>query len=183
VLLALGSPSIGFAQLYRWADDEGTVHYTTDPVSIPPKFRGAAREIGTPTPGPVTVPAPPPAGVAVPYAGGPVIVNASLNGVALRLLLDTGADRTLISPDAISRAGFDAALGTPVQIRGVTGEAQAVLVSVPRLDVAGTQVGPVAIIVHKLSTGGVDGLLGRDVLDAFTVTVDSASGRATLVPR
>jgi len=26
-------------------------------------------------------------------------------------------------------------------------------------------------------------LLGRDVLDAFTVTVDSASRRATLVPR
>jgi hypothetical protein len=184
VLLALGSSSIALAQLYRWADDEGTIHYTTDPASIPPKFRATAREIGTPTPGPVTVPAPAPAGVVVPYSGGPVIVNASVNGVALRLLLDTGADRTLISPEAISRAGFDAARGTPVQIRGVTGEAQAVLVSVPRLDVAGTQVGPVAVIVHKLSTGGgVDGLLGRDVLDAFTVTVDSASGRATLVPR
>jgi len=184
VLLALGSPSIVLGQLYTWADDEGTVHYTTDRASIPAKFRDKAREIGTPTPGPVTAPAPAPSGAIVPYTGGPVVVNASLNGVALRLLLDTGADRTLISPDAISRAGFDAASGTPVQIRGVTGEAQAVLVSVPRLDVAGTQVGPVAVIVHKLSTGGgVDGLLGRDVLDAFTVTVDSASGQATLVPR
>ena len=119
----------------------------------------------------------------VPYSGGPVIVDASLNGVAVRLLLDTGADRTLISPDAMSRAGFDTTRGTPVQIRGVTGDAQAVLVLVPRLDVAGTRVGPVAVIVHALSTGGVDGLLGRDVLDAFTVTVDSASRRATLVPR
>ena len=186
MFLALGSPSIVLGQLYTWADDEGTMHYTTDPESIPPKFRAAAREIGTPTPGPVTAPAPAaePAGVVVPYTGGPVVVNASLNGVALRLLLDTGADRTLISPDAISRAGFDTTEGMPVQIRGVTGDAQAVLVSVPRLDVAGTQVGPVAVIVHNLSTsGGVDGLLGRDVLDAFTVTVDSASGRATLLPR
>ena len=66
-----------------------------------------------------------------------------------------GADRTLISPEAMSRAGFDASRGTPVQIRGVTGDAQAVLVSVPRLDLAGTQVGPVAVIVHALSTGGV----------------------------
>jgi len=41
----------------------------------------------------------------------------------------------------------------------------------------------VAVIVHALSTGGADGLLGRDVLNAFTVTVDSASRRATLVPR
>ncbi len=164
LLLTLGYPLAARAELYRWTDAEGTVHYTTDPASIPPAFRGAVREIDTPTPGPVMIPAPAPAGVVVPYAGGPVIVDASLNGVALRLLLDTGADRTLISPAAMSRAGFDATAGTPVQIRGVTGDAQAVLVSVPRLD-------------------GVDGLLGRDVLDAFTVTVDSASRRATLVPR
>jgi len=32
----------------------------------------------------------------------------------------------------------------------------------------------------EVSTGGVDGLLGRDVLDAFTLSVDMASGRATL---
>ena len=183
LLLTLGHLSVARAELYRWTDAEGTIHYTTDPASIPLAFRGAVREIDTPTPGPVMIPAPAPAGVVVPYAGGPLIVDASLNGVALRLLLDTGADRTLISPAAMSRAGFDAASGTPVQIRGVTGEAQAVLVSVPRLDVAGTQVGPVAVIVHALSSGGVDGLLGRDVLDAFTVTVDSASRRATLVPR
>jgi hypothetical protein len=29
----------------------------------------------------------------------------------------------------------------------------------------------------------VDGLLGRDVLDAFTLTVDTVAGRATLTPR
>ena len=28
-----------------------------------------------------------------------------------------------------------------------------------------------------------DGLLGRDVLDFFTLTVDSSAGRATLIPR
>ena len=185
LLLVLGLlPGSRWPQVYRWTDDEGTVHYTTDAASIPPAFRGnVARRSARRLPGPVMEPAPAPVGVVVPYTGGPVIVDATLNGVALRLLLDTGADRTLISPEAMSRAGFDASRGTPVQIRGVTGEAQAVLVSVPRLDLAGTQVGPVAVIVHALSTGGADGLLGRDVLNAFTVTVDSASRRATLVPR
>ena len=183
LLLVLGAPGFALAQVYRWTDAEGTIHYTTDAASIPSAFRGNVRTIDTPTPGPVMEPAPAPVGVVVPYTGGPVIVDATLNGVALRLLLDTGADRTLISPEAMSRAGFDASRGTPVQIRGVTGDAQAVLVSVPRLDLAGTQVGPVAVIVHALSTGGADGLLGRDVLNAFTVTVDSASRRATLVPR
>jgi hypothetical protein len=31
--------------------------------------------------------------------------------------------------------------------------------------------------------GAIDGLLGRDVLDVFTLNVDTASGRATLTPR
>ena len=69
------------------------------------------------------------------------------------------------------------------RIRGVTGDAVAPLVSVPRLDLAGTRVGPIAVVVHALTAPGVDGLLGRDVLDAFTLTVDAASQRAILMPR
>jgi hypothetical protein len=172
------------AQLYRWSDAAGTVYYTTDPATIPPAYRDSAREIGAPTPGPIVAPPPPaPVGVEIPYTGGPLVVSASLNGVALRLIVDTGADRTLISPAAMVRAGFDPARGTPVQIRGVTGDAAATLIRVPRLDLAGTQVGPVAVVVHALTADGVDGLLGRDVLDAFTVTVDAAARRAVLVPR
>jgi len=58
---------------------------------------------------------------------------------------------------------------------------------VPLLDVAGARIGPLAVIVHALPAAGrfeaIDGLLGRDALDAFTLTVDAASGRATLTPR
>jgi hypothetical protein len=174
-----------FAQLYRWEDASGTVHYTADLATVPPAFRGAARDIGAPTPGPVQPVAPPPApaGVVIPYTGGPLVVDAALNGVPVRLVLDTGADRTMISPGAMARAGLDAARGTPVRIRGVTGEAFATLVPVARLDVGGRQIGPVAVVVHALPGEVADGLLGRDVLDAFTVTVDAASQRATLVPR
>jgi hypothetical protein len=181
---ALTAAAPAAAQLYRWTDAAGTVHYTTDPASIPPAYRDAARDIGAPTPGPIVAP-PPPATTAIeiPYTGGPMVVGASLNGVPLRLIVDTGADRTLISPAAMARAGFDPAHGRPVQIRGVTGDAPATLVHVPRLDVGGTQVGPVNVVVHALAGEGVDGLLGRDVLDAFTVTVDAAARRALLTPR
>ena len=124
-----------------------------------------------------------PAGTVIPYTGGPLIVDAAINGVALRLLVDTGAERTLITHAAMARVGIDVSAGTPVQIRGVTGEAAATLVSVPRLDVAGARIGPLAVIVHTIAGQNVDGLLGRDVLDGFTVTVDAAAHRATLVPR
>ena len=48
---------------------------------------------------------------------------------------------------------------------------------------AGARVGPLTVIVHDVGLADIDGLLGRDVLDRFTLTVDSARGRATLVPR
>lgn len=172
------------AQLYRWEDAQGTVHYTTDLATIPSAYRAGARDIGAPTPGPPAPAAPPAAvGIVIPYTGGALVVDASLNGVPLRLLLDTGADRTLISPAAMVRAGFDVTGGTLVHIRGVTGDAVAPLVSVQHLDIAGARVGPVAVVVHALPGPSVDGLLGRDVLDAFTLTVDSASQRAILLPR
>jgi hypothetical protein len=182
-LIALVAPP-AWAQLYRWADAQGTVYYTTDLLTIPSAYRDSARDIGAPTPGPVVAPTPAATvGIVIPYTGGPLVVDAWLNGVPLRLVLDTGADRTLISPAAMARAGLPIMGGTPVHIRGVTGDAVATLVSVPRLDVAGTRVGPVAVVVHALATQSADGLLGRDVLDAFTLTVDAAAQRATLVPR
>ena len=130
---------------------------------------------------PVTPPAPP--GAVIPYNGGPLVIDAAINGVALRLLVDTGAERTLISHAAMARCGIDITGGTPVQIRGVTGDASATLVSVPRIDVAGLRVGPLPVIVHTLASPNIDGLLGRDVLDGFTVNIDAVARRATLVPR
>jgi hypothetical protein len=49
--------------------------------------------------------------------------------------------------------------------------------------VAGAQLGPVVVVVHEVPAPGLDGLLGRDLLNAFTLTVDPASGHATLTPR
>jgi len=160
------------------------VHYTTDAESIPEPFRDTAEDIGSPTPGPIVPVVPPaPPGAVIPYNGGPLMVDAVINGVTLRLLVDTGAERTLITHAALARAGIDISNGSPVQIRGVTGDAAATVVSIPRLDVAGARLGPLPVIVHTLANQSIDGLLGRDVLDGFTVTVDAAARRATLVPR
>ena len=181
-IVALGAAPAA-AQLYRWTDAEGIVYYTTDLATIPARYRESVTDIGSPTPGPIEAAPAAARGVVIAYTGGPLIVDASLTGVPLRLLVDTGADRTLISPAAMARAGFDVARGTSMVIRGVTGNATATMVVVPRLDVAGTRAGPLGVIAHALAVEGVDGLLGRDVLDAFTVTVDAPNGRALLTPR
>ena len=205
LLLVPAAPAT--AALYRWVDSAGVTHYTSDRGTIPEKYRSTAREIGHPTartPQPAASPAAPPAPApavppapapspaspaaspntgAVPRpASAPIMVDALLNGVPLRLLLDTGADRTVISPAALSRAGIDAATGTPFRISGVTGSSPASLVDVPRLDIAGAQVGPLGVVAFAVP-GDIDGLLGRDVLDAFTLTFDPTQNRTTLTPR
>jgi len=182
----LAAPAAG--DLYRWTDAEGTVHYTADLDSIPPTFRDTATPLNTPQARPI----PPPTAnepVALKVSpGAPITVEARLNGVGLTLIVDTGADRTVISPEVIERAGLAGGAGRSVQVIGVTGTSTATLVTLPLLDVAGARIGPIVVVAHALpstfrGSDAVDGLLGRDVLDAFTLSVDTASGRATLTPR
>jgi predicted aspartyl protease len=184
VLLVLAMATPAAAGLFRWTAPDGAVHYTSDLESIPEAYRAGAVDVGAPAPNAAPPPPPVPAGTVLPFGGGgPVVVQARLNGVALSLLLDTGADRTVIAPAALARAGVDPGSGTPIRISGVTGSAAATLVAVPLLEVAGARVGPLSVIVHAVPSDSLDGLLGRDVLDAFTVTFDAAAGRVTLLPR
>ncbi|HSF04183.1 MAG TPA: retropepsin-like aspartic protease [Methylomirabilota bacterium] len=183
LVLAVTVPAV--AQLYRWTDTEGVVRYTNDRAAIPPAHRNGATDIGSPAPRPA--PSPGPAlerGVMAPFtAGGPINVAASLNGAPLVLMVDTGADRTVVSPDALARAGLAPAPGRAVRVLGVAGSATAGEALVERLELAGARVGPLPVIVLDVGVAGVDGLLGRDVLDHFTLTVDAARGQATLAPR
>lgn len=188
LLLAMTSPAA--AALYRWVDAAGVTYYTSERDSIPEPYRGSAQELEHPSArepqpaaSPVSRAASPASGAIVPLpTGAPIMIDAQLNGVPLRLVLDTGADRTVISPAALSRAGIDMTAGTPFRISGVTGSSSASLVNVPRLDIAGAQVGPIGVVAFAVP-GEFDGLLGRDILDAFTVTFDPAQNRATLTPR
>jgi predicted aspartyl protease len=183
----LWASSPAAAQLYRWTDPQGVVRYTNDRSMIPLSHRDIATDIGSPAPRPA--PPPPPAApersVVTPFtAGGPINVPASIDGVGLTLMVDTGADRTVISPAALARVGVQTAPNRSVRVLGVAGSsATAGEAIIERLDLAGSRVGPLSVLVLDIGASGIDGLLGRDVLDKFTLTIDAAQGRATLVPR
>jgi hypothetical protein len=89
----------------------------------------------------------------------------------------------MVSPAAVARAGLEVAAGREVRIVGVAGHARAREIVVERLDIEGSRMGPLAVVVHDTGVAGIDGLLGRDVLDYFTLTVDAGAGRAVLTPR
>lgn len=174
------------ADLYRWTDGDGVRHYTSDLAAIPEAYREGAHDIGSPRvrEGPVgetrrhVDP-----GVMRFSSGAPVVAPVLINGVALRLMVDTGADRSVISPAAAARAGLAVDAGRLVRILGVTGAATASEMVVTHMEVAGARVGPLKVIVLDTPVESLDGLLGRDVLDFFMLTIDSSAGRATLTPR
>ena len=178
VALALGPPPAA-GQIYQWTDRAGVEYYVTDRDRIPAEYRDAVRVLDS-APRDPEDPASSPEGTIVFERGTPIVTEARLNGVLLKLLVDTGADRTVIAPSALLRAAVAMEGASGIRIVGATGVADAVEVVVPRLDIAGTQIGPLAVVAHDVGTADVDGLLGRDVLDGFVVTIDASRGRAIL---
>ena len=187
ILISILIPGATLAEIYYWVDDQGTQYYTTSPESIPEPYRSDARPLSLPTspPAPPELPSTPsPKGVIkIPFhPGSPVLVRAKINGAGpLTLILDTGADRTLIRLSALRKLGIANENTTRVVLRGVTGESDVDAVWVNAVEVGEARVGPLLIIAHEADLKGADGLLGRDFLAHFNVTIDSKEGVVTLV--
>ena len=183
-------PALALAQMYLWEDPRGTLYYTNTPESIPEPHRSPM----DPLPAAPVLPAKAevPAAIArsmtttrIPYTSGdPIFVTATIGGTGpLTLILDTGADRTMVAPQALWWLGISTANAPRAEIRGVTGASQGDVVRVASLEVGEAKVGPLRIIAHDADLKKADGLLGRDFLEHFTVTIDSRELVVTLVPK
>jgi hypothetical protein len=184
------------AEIVKYTDDKGTTHYVEGIQSVPQPFRARAVPLGLNNDGSNAPPlgATDAAGLAsgsvksgatIRYAPGQrIMVNATVNGsTSAQLLLDTGADRTMINPRVLAAAGVS--LARPVgsaTVSGVGGAQQMQFVTISSLDVAGATVGRLTVAAHGIDGAG-DGLLGRDFLDQFSVNIDSAKGVVTLTPK
>jgi hypothetical protein len=188
ILISLFLAPPTFADIYYWIDDQGTQYYTTRLESIPEPFRSKAIPLSLPTSPPVPpeiTPRPLQKGLTrIPFTlGSPVLVSAKINGGGpITLILDTGADRTMVAPSALSRLGISFENALRGVVRGVTGASYAEAVWVNSVEVGEARVGPLLIIVHEADLQGVDGLLGRDFLANFNVTIDSKEQVVTLSP-
>ena len=190
LLLLLIFATSAQAQLYRWTDDNGETHFGQGLESVPERYRGTARPVGSVDPPPA-----PSGPAAATVAGGvtriafvpgrPIAVTATINGrKPVRLMLDTGADGTVIRPSALIGLGISYRDAPRVPIRGVTGTSSAYVVVLESLEVGGARVGPLRVVSHDAEIGeSPDGLLGRDFLNHFRVTIDNARGVVELAPR
>jgi predicted aspartyl protease len=120
----------------------------------------------------------------IPFTPGlPVLVNAKINGAGpITLILDTGSDRTLVAPAALQGLGISTENGPRGILKGVTGASYVDAVWVNSVEVGEAKVGPLLIIAYDGDLKTADGLLGRDFLAHFNVTIDSKERVVTLAP-
>ena len=190
LLLALSAglarPALG-GPLYRWTNDRGEVHFTEGIESVPPPFRAGATllgDLGSPAPPAPSTPAPstpapegtPPGALArIPFVpGSPIVVTARINGGrSVQLVFDTGADRTMISPRALSALGADVRPVRRGTVQGVTGTSEVDFVVLQSLEVGEAKAEPLEVIAHEAGLTRGEGLLGRDFLDRFIISIDT----------
>ena len=188
ILIFMLLPGLALGDIYYWMDDQGTQHYTTRLESIPDPYRSKAIPLPLPTSPPVPpeiTPRPSPKGLTkIPFTpGSPVLVSAKINGGGpITLILDTGADRTMVAPSALTRLGISFENTLRGVVRGVTGASYAEAVWVNSVEIEEARVGPLLIIAHDADLKGAEGLLGRDFLANFNVTIDSKERVVTLAP-
>ena len=170
----------------------GRSHYSQGIDSVPLSVRSRAVVVGEDRPAPSPEPAATPAASApgsgqVRFTPGqPIVVAARVNGGGpVQLMLDTGAARTVIHPTALAALGVSYQGSQRGTLKGVTGDAEVEAVKVDSIEVAGVTHGPLLVISHDTGFGADrgDGLLGRDFLDHFILTIDNAGGLLTLTPK
>ena len=188
--LALLIAPAAHAQLYRWTDDQGETHFGQGMEGVPERYRGRARAVGSVDPPPV--PSGPAASTVTDgvtrigfVRGRPMMVEARINGRKMvQLMVDTGADSTVIRPTALFGIGVSYRDAPRIEIRGATGTASAYLVALESLEVGGARVGPLRVVSHDAGLrSGTDGLLGRDFLNHFRLTIDNERGIIELAPK
>jgi predicted aspartyl protease len=114
-----------------------------------------------------------------------LVVPAGINGQWVRLVVDTGAERTTISDGAADRLGLPHDPGHATRSMGIGGATTTSDATVDRLVLGGVRfpVDRVAVGSFKLRTErglNADGLLGADILLGFDLDIDVPGGTLTL---
>jgi hypothetical protein len=126
------------------------------------------------------------AAVRIETTGSMIFVPVMVNGMTARLLLDTGAGKTIVRPQLAQLAGLEPAREAPRarMIVAGGGELSVPLVRARSLAIHGAVVDAIEIGVYEAMPDqpDVDGILGTDYLNHFIVTIDRQKGTLLLVP-
>ena len=193
ILMTLALPAS--AEMYKWVDEKGTVHFTDDISSIPEKYREGVEERETPKGTPDQEvrekPAPTPAQKTSEPEGFEVnlvrrhelwLAEVTLNNrVRSYFIVDTGASFTVINSQMAKELGLSIDETTPlIPIYTASQLIFTPLVTLKSIRVGEAEVENVDVLIHNLPSNAA-GLLGNSFLNKFRVVLDSAQGKMTLL--
>lgn len=129
----------------------------------------------------------PKAAIPVDPATGRCIVPVTLDGQQVRLVLDTGAEKSVLTRTAIRRLGLPLDRWVETTLRGAGG----LLETHANADVSSATLGKwklyqyqpsggLSFAVTDFDLGDVDGLLGADILRHYALNLDMPRGQLTL---
>jgi len=149
------------AEMYKWVDTTGAMHVTDNLFNVPQEYLSQVKTLEV-FKGPTE-------DGDIPLTKSPMgfILEARLNGVEdIRLLLDTGATATVISPKVLIRAGAALPREKTIVVHTAGGDVRAARVEIASLAVGWAKQGPLNVVAHE-AVGDCDGLLGMDFLSAY----------------
>ncbi len=182
--LFFSSPGYSFAaDILRWVDEKGVVHFTDNLHNIPEKFRAGALRIKT-RETPASQEAVKPVSfdkTSVPFQkkGTVVVVPATINEKsAVKFVVDTGASYTMISQATAKELEIDLEKKLPtIPFQTANGIIQAPLVTLSSIDVGGLQVKDLTAAVYDVFPDpAISGLLGLNFLSNFRMDIDTQNG-------
>jgi predicted aspartyl protease len=112
-----------------------------------------------------------------------IVVPAKVNGVGrLRLVLDTGATHSVVTPQLVERLGLVVHGSATAMAAG--GTMNLAIVRIDSLEVAGAVVRRLTVAVVNVDhvaklTRKIDGVVGNDFLRRFKVTIDYRKSTVT----
>lgn len=177
VAFLASAPASCLAEMYKWVDRQGNTYLTDNLFNVPQEYLSQIityQESKSPSDSgdiPLTK-------TEIGY-----VIDAKLNGVAdLKLLLDTGATATVISPSALARGGVAMPANRDIRVRTAGGDVQAGSVQVMSLTVGDIKRPNVRVIAHD-AVPGADGLLGMDFLGAYRFEILTYGPKLRLSPQ
>ena len=116
------------------------------------------------------------------------LVNLTVNGAPATFLLDTGAERTIMTATAAQRLGVASHYEYPRRMRSLDGAVSSGDARLRSLGLGGTALADFRVLVGFVSLPGpadkpLDGLLGADFFSSFEMDLDLAHSRLTLYER
>jgi clan AA aspartic protease (TIGR02281 family) len=166
------------AEMIRWVDEQGVIHFTDSLKNIPEKFRSKVTRLKTSGPAPTPIPDDKTL-VKFQKQGELMVVQALLNEkTAAKFVVDTGASYTTISQAMANQLGLNLEnASTVIPLQTANGVIEAPLVSVGSLEVGGFALKDLTVVVHDVFPDpNIAGLLGLNFLSQFHLGIDSKNG-------